>query len=1174
MWLGEIDVPQVVLDAADEGTLVFFVGAGASRSHPSSLPDFLQLVAAIGARAGRDLTKKDKRQPDVFLGRLEDDGIDVHQLVADAIDQSESKANEVHTAIVGIAGASRVARVVTTNYDLHLTEAATSLGLDLKIYEAPALPVGDDFDGIVHLHGSLLQPSRYLVATDSDFGRAYLREAWAARFLERMFSAFTVVFVGYSHGDVVMQYLARSLGRDQNRYVLTDDGQNADWRRLGLTPIAYPNEAGDHAILSTSLERWRVVASMGRVEHRARIGELMAADPPTIPEEVSYLETVLAHPERVRYFVERAIFADEDRAKRWLAWIETRPVFSRIFSPASASAPSVQSLVAWLANHYVVREETSPGLLRAFRDSPWPRDTWSAVMSALVGVKGVFPNWLGPWLNLALQNAPSERLDLLDMVLSDKDWSENFDLALRVFEHRTRPLITSAFNFAGNDAPPRFEVRLAGDEYWLSEAWTQIILPVLAEHLSEVLELSTAQISRAYRTLRSLDPVHRFDSLSFSRSAIEPHEQDAHRGPIDVVIDAARDSIESAMATDVALGAGYLATWLASPNALLRRLAVHGWRVRQDLSVDEKVAWVLQGDLMWEVELQHEVFLLLRDALPNADGETARRLVEKAADGPPTDGPQEINDDGHNAYRAYNLLAWLEASAPDLAPVTRAFESAQAKHPEFQRREQPDLSHSMTSGFVEDALPFTAAELHGLIVDAPDSALERLREFRAQTHGLTGPTWTGALRSLRACVAAYPDDGLSVAVMLRSDDQEFKASIVQGWGTSVLADDQVEEIIATISGWDADEIRRPVAAMLSDGGGPDHPTDWHAYAAARALASRLWPAETTEAAISGGADLLAEAINHPAGDLAEFWTKAVQWEWTQNEAAWEGIPTEIGLALDVMVWAPDRNGLLARSYLASQLHFYFGADREWCQTRLLPLFAWTNEPDSAAAWQGFLAWGRWNDALLQAGLLEAYIATTARIEDLPNDLARQLALHLASVATHAAADPGKWLTNFVLTAAPDLRVLWAKQVGRTLCDLDHAESTRQWERWIHEYWAGRVQSVPLPFTVAEASATAGWAMGLPNERDQVADLVLGSTASLDDQHGFLHRLSQMDLVGDAGAWARILTHLMKNTRSGNWGVGYFLEKIVPELRAGDPEPDLSELVDQAMRLGATNAADW
>ena len=495
MWIGEIDVPQAVLDAADAGQLVLFVGAGASRAHPADLPDFAQLVRNIGALVGREPTDDEVRHPDVFLGRLQDNGNDVHQLVANAIDLPGSQPNSLHQAITGLAVAYPSPRIVTTNYDRHLTSSATALSLVLDVYEAPALPVGDDFEGVVHLHGSLSQPSRRLVVTDTDFGRAYLREAWAARFLERMFSKFTVVFIGYSHGDVVMQYLARSLGPDQSRYVLTDDEQNVEWRRLGLTPISYPNDAGDHSALPASLERWRTLATMGQVEHRARLADLLSAEPPTIPEEVSYVEAALAHPERVRYFAEKAKFDDADRSQRWFAWMEPRPAFLALFSQDAASEPTSRTLMWWIADQYILSEEGSGMALRAFRDRPWPPDTWYAITQALFASKGTFPKWLNPWLQLVLQNAPTREHDLLDMMLVDKDWSTNFDLALMVFEDRTRPHLRRA----STSADPRTNLgsrwTLCGDEHWLTDNWTKIFVPVLDQHFAQVLSLTTQQIS-------------------------------------------------------------------------------------------------------------------------------------------------------------------------------------------------------------------------------------------------------------------------------------------------------------------------------------------------------------------------------------------------------------------------------------------------------------------------------------------------------------------------------------------------------------------------------------------------------------------------------------------------------------------------------------------------------
>ena len=43
----------------------------------------------------------------------------------------------------------------------------------MRIYQAPALPMGDSFDGMVYLHGNVDRPED-MVLTDSDFGKAYV----------------------------------------------------------------------------------------------------------------------------------------------------------------------------------------------------------------------------------------------------------------------------------------------------------------------------------------------------------------------------------------------------------------------------------------------------------------------------------------------------------------------------------------------------------------------------------------------------------------------------------------------------------------------------------------------------------------------------------------------------------------------------------------------------------------------------------------------------------------------------------------------------------------------------------------------------------------------------------------------------------------------------------------
>jgi hypothetical protein len=238
MWIREVDFPAPLIEAQRARRLVLFVGAGASRDAPSNLPDFRLLTADIAAEAQVQATEFDLANPDVFLGQLADRQVDVHRRVATHIGVSTSKPNRLHEALADLAVAGAPVRIVTTNYDSHLSTALSGRGCQVEEYVSPALPMGDDFTGVVYLHGSLRQERHRLVVTDGDFGRAYLRDAWAARFLERMFATHTVLFVGYSHGDVVMRYLARALGPGAPRYVLTSTPDAPYWRAWASTRSA------------------------------------------------------------------------------------------------------------------------------------------------------------------------------------------------------------------------------------------------------------------------------------------------------------------------------------------------------------------------------------------------------------------------------------------------------------------------------------------------------------------------------------------------------------------------------------------------------------------------------------------------------------------------------------------------------------------------------------------------------------------------------------------------------------------------------------------------------------------------------------------------------------------------------------------------------------------------
>ena len=131
-----------------------------------------------------------------------------------------------------------------------------------------------------------------MVLTDGEFGRAYLVEGWARRFLVELFRACSVLFVGYSHSDPIMHYLSRSLPGRQSmtRFALVrnDEIEMSRWRRLGIVPIPYPKHPGDdHVALNEGVRALADYATRGLIVWRSEITKLAENAPPVDEEAAS-----------------------------------------------------------------------------------------------------------------------------------------------------------------------------------------------------------------------------------------------------------------------------------------------------------------------------------------------------------------------------------------------------------------------------------------------------------------------------------------------------------------------------------------------------------------------------------------------------------------------------------------------------------------------------------------------------------------------------------------------------------------------------------------------------------------------------------------------------------------------------------------------------------------------
>ena len=354
---------------------------------------------------------KNHEPVDRFLGRLIHRGVKVHDRVRQILSNPDSAPNSMHSDLLRLFQTPAVTRLVTTNFDLHFTRAAQALFdiAEMETFSAPALPLGDSFSGLVYLHGSIDKPSERLVLTDADFGRAYLTEGWARHFLQRLFAKYIVMFIGYSHNDPVMNYLARGLPPEvesPRRFSLVPEGDNDRWRFLGITPVPYAltNDQNRHSAVGSSLARWVELSRAAALEQEQKIKSIAERPVPIDLEELGYIEHAFKEPSTVRFFTRYAKGTD------WLRWVEGKGFLKGLFSPGTpgtATSAVDAELASWFAHTFVCEHAGDAlAVIRRAKQSPGPY-LW-AVIAQHIHAKKPRPNAeiLGLWIPLLIGCRP------------------------------------------------------------------------------------------------------------------------------------------------------------------------------------------------------------------------------------------------------------------------------------------------------------------------------------------------------------------------------------------------------------------------------------------------------------------------------------------------------------------------------------------------------------------------------------------------------------------------------------------------------------------------------------------------------------------------------------------------------------------------------------------------
>ena len=1124
MNFGNVELPREVQKAIDADRLVVFAGAGVSCPPPSNLPLFNELAREICD------DKVPEGQEDRMLGKKHRKKIDVHAACVKILHGEHTTHTELHKSILRLFKKGEKVRVVTTNFDNHFSTAAEKVYQKAppKEYYAPALPYGDDFHGIVYVHGSVIEEKHKpeeekhkLVLTDRDFGEAYLTRTWATNFLVELFYKYTVLFVGYSHNDVTMTYLARGLNPSttQKRWALcphnASNEELSNWQDLDINVMLYPlndDNGNKHSRLSEFFSEWaehRKSSSLSKAEQAKKLGSEL---PPESNDEKEFIEHCLQD----KGLGGRLLSAIRHPA--WFSWLENKQYFRVFFSESTDPLKDAdRSIANWLVNY--IRLE-------------YPQLLFDIICHHQYRMHDDFADMLAHsvWVNCTEKNDQHFSQWILLLISSDKlKASKHFTtyllnkctlpkdraVALQLFEIVTKPklLLVEKFgnksrcvsNLEGSSFAQKidFKVGFSRDEYSIIKAWKKVFSPNL-EHIWEpLLRLCEKQIHDIY-SLQSQthDSTQNDDFFNWYRSSIAAHEQDA--SPEDpcfsCLVDTLRDIIGFLMTSDDTRARMLRDSWWGSDILILQRLAVYSYSIDTSISPNEAIQWLISNNLLFQPRMKKEVFDVLAKFYGKASTKVKRQLLKRIDRGDTESRAKELSSEILN-YEKYNVLVWLSRHANDCELLNNAVTQIKTKHPDFSEREHPEFN--FLRGGMSFVDPSEEFDLDKILAHSPSEFIKSLKsspknslrmdrgdhfnvlqtlftknrdwgcafiKLLGQEAGIGRDIWNGILSALRE-------------VPKSSDDWQWLLALLEELPPKSAVYSGIAYLISH-SIWNPES--KPVNEEL-DRAASLMQTAWE-------LCSR-----NAEVVTSVNLDCFTMATNHVGGWISEFWVHYCRHLYNQDQENWQGIPNEIKTMLTEAANGEMATQVNARIALTPWIGYWYIWDPGFSKTVFLPMLDWKKDRVTAQqTWSVLLKYHKGTSHDLEKILIPYYRELANEVSDLLKETAdnagkfddralQNFGRHIAAIATMDGTNPieSEFINYFFLRMPEPSRLGFAIWIKGFLKEAK-VDKKKLWDLWLREYIDLRLIGMPIPISPQEGNSMLEWCLYLePVFRDAV-----------------------------------------------------------------------------------------
>ncbi len=1030
MFLNGINYPNQIIEAIRNNKLVVFAGAGVSMGRPTNLPNFEDLAIKIaeGTEFERSNKNKESEPCEVFLGTMNANGIDVNEAAAQILSEACLEHNDEHEAIVNLFCDYDHIKIVTTNYDKMFEQVLEKKEHKIQVYDAPALPLGDDISGIVHIHGSI-DNSKYMVVTDEDFGKAYLTEGYASRFLKQLFESYTVLFVGYSYNDTIVNYLTRAMSREQaqHRYILTYE-KNAKWNNLSIEPILY--RKGSFVKMTNSIKKLGDRARRSLMEWRGYLIEI-ADMPPSDQTYDSEVEYCLESTENTQ------ILANCVNGAAWLNYLDGKGVFDNLYKMDASLSDKDRVWASWICNKIIGCYDEAFFKLLNKHGNKTSREFAESIL-----------------FRIEENGFPTESLGKYVLICDRflRDSYHIFRLVKKSYEGNQEALCNYLYKkmwdcetytergyLLGSEIG--FKHTFLGDEYLVRRVWQTNIktsdLSTAKDYLvffrEKIEEIHSLYVNLGIASKKS-DPFH------LSRLVLEEREGYHKEDMLYCMAEQMQQLSRFVSENDKAFLRKYISDGLESQSVLCINIFLKLLREADCITADEAFGLFVVNNLFLYKDCKEQAFLLIRKIWADLSSENKNTFIDLIESIETTEDNQE--------YEKYNWCVWIMSIDKTNTRINKIERDIKRRRG-YVPREHPELDIYVEScSWKTNNKILSAEELYKL---GCEKAVEKVIN---STRDYYGENKWGQLDEFSRVITANESWGSRVATLLNNkpalDEEVWNHFFAATCSEKYSVEGIMDLIPQLIDGKGSGRYSKEISNLLWSYVQRDlYKQNYQKYESKTfECIKAIW--RKREESIPKES-LIILALNTTIGILLQTLIALISY----NED--RIIKREYKMFMEKAFELKDLEHDIVLCVVIGHFNFFYFRDYNWIMKKSDAILRGKKQEYYASAWEGIVYFSRGLNRDIADSVSTIYLEAITHLNWLNDDVRKGLLELYTTLLIYIVPDPiAKYIPAFYKNASESDRVAFVNIIEQRLWNMKDEEQKQWWDSWLKRFFVNLI----------------------------------------------------------------------------------------------------------------------